>query len=149
MASLLLPARSSSASAATPLPVIDLAAAVETSSVGLSLVRVDSGGVVAARVALSELDWLGGQAVSFGISRGLLVVARSVDPDAFRIPAKKSVFLPARLRSRCSIRTGEQVLLATLTEHDLLIIYPQRVVHEMITDYHAELEDRPSPTAAG
>ncbi|QYN18912.1 hypothetical protein [Amycolatopsis sp. DSM 110486] len=149
VASLLLPARKSSVPEAIPLPVMDLAIAVESSSVGLSLVRVDSGGVVAARTALSQLGWPGGHPVRFDVSCGLIVVTRCAGPDAFLVPAKMSLFLPARLRSRCRIRAGEQVLLAALTDHDLLVVYPQHVVHEMVTGYHASLPDSPHRTAAG
>ena len=147
VASLLLPTRKSSMPEAIPLPVMDLGTAVENSSVGFSLVRVDSGGVVAARTALSQLGWLSGAPVRFDVSSGLVVVARSVDPTALRVPAKMSLFLPARLRSRCRIRSGEQVLLASLTDHDLLVVYPQHVVHEMVTGYHASLSQGPHRTA--
>ena len=82
------------------------------------------------------------------MSCGLVVVARSADPTALRVPSKMSLFLPARLRSRCRIRGGDQVLLASLTEHDLLVVYPQHVVHEMVTGYHASLPDGPNQTPA-
>ncbi|EME52259.1 hypothetical protein H074_34136 [Amycolatopsis decaplanina DSM 44594] len=56
-----------------------------------------------------------------------------------RIPSKMGVVLPARLRSRCRMRAGEQVLLASLIEHDLLVVYPQHVLHAMVTGFHASL----------
>ncbi|KFZ77007.1 hypothetical protein ED92_38540 [Amycolatopsis sp. MJM2582] len=62
-----------------------------------------------------------------------------------RIPSKMGVALPSRFRSRCRMRVGEQVLLASLLEHDLLVVYPQHVLHAMVTGFHASLLDRGDP----
>ncbi|WP_432854893.1 hypothetical protein ACQPXB_21150 [Amycolatopsis sp. CA-161197] len=143
VASLLLPVRASARPEAAPLPVIDLAEAVEASSVKLSLVRVDSGGVVAARTALGQLGWCGGQSVNFAVSSGLIVASRQVRTAGIRLSSRLSLFLPARMRQRCRIRAGEQVLLGTLIDHDLLVVYPQHVMHEMLAGYHASMSDSP------
>lgn len=139
VASLLLPARKPVHVDAIPLPVVDLGPLVDGGSVGFSLVRIDDTGTVAARAALSQLGWCAGWPIRFEVSSGLLVVARSEEPATVRIPAKMGLVLPARLRSRCRIRAGEQVLLAALVDHDVLVVYPQHVVHEMLTGYHAAL----------
>lgn len=139
VASLLLPARKSVQADAIPLPVVDLGSLVDGGSVGFSLVRMDGTGTVAARVALSQLGWRAGWPIRFDVSSGLLVVASSEEPATVRVPAKMGLVLPARLRSRCRIRAGEQVLLAALVDHDVLVVYPQHVVHEMLTGYHAAL----------
>ena len=146
VASLALPARRASASEVVPLPVMDLASVVESSSVGLSLVRVDHGGVVAGRAALSQLGWIGGQPVGFDVSVGLIVVTRSADRAAFRVSRRMSLFLPARVRGRCRVRPGEQVLLGSLADHDLLIVYPQHVVHQMLIGHRGVLSDGSSRT---
>ncbi|AUI59575.1 hypothetical protein B1H26_18525 [Amycolatopsis sp. BJA-103] len=117
----------------------ELGALVESGSVGFSLVRIDDTGTVAAKAALSQLDWCAGQSIRFEVSAGLLVVARAGEDATARIPSKMGVVLPARLRSRCRMRTGEQVLLASLIEHDLLVVYPQHVLHAMVTGFHQSL----------
>jgi hypothetical protein len=84
---------------------------------------------------LSQLGWLGGVRIRFEVSSGLVVVARSADPAAVRVPSRMSL-LPAWSRSRCRIGVGEQVLLASLADHDLLV-----VVQGMVVAYHGSLSD--------
>ncbi|WP_152521547.1 hypothetical protein [Amycolatopsis decaplanina] len=139
VASLLMPVRGSAPRGMVPPPLAELGALVESGSVGFSLVRIDETGTVAAKVALSQLDWCAGQSIRFDVSAGLLVVGRASERVSARIPSKMGVVLPARLRSRCRMRAGEQVLLASLIEHDLLVVYPQHVLHAMVTGFHASL----------
>ena len=113
-----------------------------------SLVRVGGNGVVAARVALEQLGWTVGLTIRLAVSSGLLVVAPCDTRGQASVPPKMSVTLPARLRAQCRIRPGDQVLLAALPEHELLVVYPQHVLHEMVTAYHAELASTPHRTAA-
>jgi hypothetical protein len=63
------------------------------------------------------------------------------------VPPKMNLTLPARLRAQCRIRKGDQVLLAALPEHDLLVVYPQHVLHTMVTAYHDGLTDSPHRAA--
>ncbi|MFD6070296.1 hypothetical protein [Amycolatopsis lurida] len=123
----------------------ELGVLVESGSVRFSLVRIDVTGTVAAKAALSQLGWRAGQSIRFDVSAGLLVVGRTSERLAARIPSKMGVVLPARLRSRCRMQVGEQVLLASLTEHDLLVVYPQHVLHAMVTGFHTSLLHRRDP----
>ncbi|MEU3768650.1 hypothetical protein AB0E55_26640 [Amycolatopsis keratiniphila] len=139
VASLLLPVRGSAARGVVPPPLTELGVLVESGSLGFSLVRIDETGTVAAKVALSQLGWCAGQSIRFDVSAGLLVARRTSERVAARIPSKMGVVLPARLRARCRMRSSEQVLLASLLEHDLLVVYPQHVLHAMVTAFHASL----------
>ena len=115
-------------------------------SVIFSLVRVGGNGVVAARLTLDALGWAAGLTIRLSVSSGLLVVAPCDTRGQTSVPPKMSLTLPARLRARCRIRPGDQVLLAALPEHDLLVVYPQHVLHTMVTAYHDELADSPNRT---
>ncbi|MFT7868327.1 MULTISPECIES: hypothetical protein [Amycolatopsis] len=130
-----------------PLPVADLGPAVERGSVAFSLVRVGMNGVVAARVPLERLRWAPGLPLRLSVSSGLLVVAPSEKPSGTSIPPRMSLTLPARMRARCRIRAEDQVLLAALLEHDLLVVYPQHVLYTMVTTFHDNLVDIPDRTA--
>ena len=55
--------------------------------------------------------------------------------------------LPARLRARCHIRAEDQVLLAAVLEHNLLVVYPQHVLYTMVTAFHDNLAKVPDRTA--
>jgi hypothetical protein len=139
VASLLLPERRCSTQPVIPLPVAELGPLVDGGSVAFSLVRVGGNGVVAARVALQQLAWAPGRALRFSVSSGLLILAPAEKPTTAFVPPTMNLTLPARLRSRCHIRTGDQVLLASVLDHNLLVIYPQHVLHTMLAAYHDRL----------
>ncbi|QKV74247.1 hypothetical protein [Amycolatopsis sp. Hca4] len=137
--SLLLPERRRSTEPVIPLPVAELGPLMDRGSIAFSLVRVGGNGVVAARMALQQLAWPPGQALRFSVSSGLLIVAPGEKPTAAFVPPTMNLTLPARLRSRCRVRAGDQVLLASVVEHNLLVVYPQHVLHTMLATYHDTL----------
>ncbi|WIX92589.1 hypothetical protein [Amycolatopsis sp. DG1A-15b] len=59
------------------------------------------------------------------------------------MPTKLNLVLPTKVRSRCRVRAGDQVFLAALLEHKLLVIYPQRRLYDMVLAYHATLHAEP------
>lgn len=142
VAALALPARQRSRGTVVPMPVADLGPLVDAGSVFFSVVRVGGNGVVAARVTLEQLGWVAGSAIQLEVSSGLLVVAPCEERGQASVPPRMCVTLPARLRRQCRIRPGDQVLLAALVEHDLLVVYPQHVLHEMVIAYHASAPHR-------
>ncbi|WP_410628408.1 hypothetical protein [Amycolatopsis sp. cmx-8-4] len=148
VAALALPERKRNLDAVVPLPVADLGPLVDGGSVIFSLVRVAENGVVAARMAMEALGWATGLTIRLSVSSRLLVVAPCDSRGQASVPPKMSLTMPARLRAQCRIRPGDQVLLAALVEHDLLVVYPQHVLHEMVTAYHTDLASTPHRTAA-
>ncbi|MYW96070.1 hypothetical protein G3I59_37070 [Amycolatopsis rubida] len=44
--------------------------------------------------------------------------------------------VPAGLRSRCEIRTGDPLLLAASRSADLLLIYPMPLVEQLLAETH-------------
>ncbi|MET8854525.1 hypothetical protein [Amycolatopsis sp. NPDC004625] len=141
--SLLLPKRRRSTEPVIPLPVAELGPLIDGGSIVFSLVKVGGNGAVAARMALQQLAWPPGQALRFSVSSSLLVVAPAEEPTATFVPPTMNLTLPARLRSRCRIRAGDQVLLASVVEHNLLVVYPQHVLHTMLAQYHDTLAASP------
>lgn len=148
VASLFLPERGRSTVPVIPLPVAELGPLVDGGSVAFSLVKVGGNGVVAARIALQQLAWAPGWALRFSVSSGLLIVAPAENPTATFVPPTMNLTLPARLRSRCHIRTGDQVLLASVVEHNLLVVYPQHVLHTMLATYHDTLTATPEDSGS-
>jgi len=147
VASLLLPERGHSGEPVVPLPIADLGPVVDRGSVAFSLVRVGMNGVVTARVPLERLSWAPGLPLRLSVSSGLLVVAPSEKPSAASVPPRMSLTLPARLRARCRIRAEDQVLLAAVLEHDLMVVYPQHALYTMVTAFHDNLVAIPDRTA--
>ncbi|MGV9362061.1 hypothetical protein [Amycolatopsis sp. NPDC003731] len=126
----------------TALPVPPLEPLVDDSTAGFALVRVDGSGAVASKAAITLLGWSAGIPIRYDVRSGLVVV--TADPTAGRrVPAKLNLVLPTRIRSRCRVRAGDQVFLAALLEHKLLVIYPQRRLYDMVLAYHATLRAEP------
>jgi hypothetical protein len=125
-----------------PLPVPALEPLMDSSTVGFALTRVDASGAVASKTAVSQLGWPAGTPVRYDVRSGLIVV--SADPGAERrVPTKLNLVLPTQIRSQCRVHAGEQVLLAALVEHQLLVIYSQRRLYDMVVAYHATLQSEP------
>ncbi|WP_329045587.1 hypothetical protein OG738_28985 [Amycolatopsis sp. NBC_01488] len=139
---LAIPPLARAGSAVTALPVPLLEPLVDDSTAGFALVRVDGSGAVASKAAITLLGWSAGIPIRYDLRSGLIVV--TADPNAGRrVPAKLNLVLPTKIRSRCRVRAGDQVFLAALLEHKLLVIYPQRRLYDMVLAYHATLRTEP------
>ncbi|WP_326952268.1 hypothetical protein [Amycolatopsis sp. NBC_01286] len=102
----------------------------------------DGSGAVASKAAVTLLGWSAGIPIRYDVRSGLVVV--TTDSTAGRrVPAKLNLILPTKIRSRCRIRAGDQVFLAALLEHKLLVIYPQRRLYDMVLAFHATLQTKP------
>jgi hypothetical protein len=124
------------------LPVPQLEPLVDSSTAGFALVRVDGSGAVASKAAITLLGWSAGMPIRYEVRAGLVVV--TTDPTAGRrLPVKLNLVLPTKIRSRCRVRAGDQVFLAALVEHKLLVIYPQRRLYDMVIAYHTTLQSEP------
>jgi hypothetical protein len=98
---------------------------------------------VASKTAVTLLGWSAGMPIRYEVRSGLVVV--TADSTAGRrMPAKLNLVLPTKIRSRCRVRAGDQVFLAALLEHKLLVIYPQRRLNDMVLAYHATLQAEPA-----
>ncbi|MFJ9782472.1 hypothetical protein ACIRSS_23020 [Amycolatopsis sp. NPDC101161] len=140
---LTIPPLSKTGSTVTALPVPPLEPLVDNSTAGFALVRVDGSGAVASKAAITLLGWSAGIPIRYDIRSGLIVV--TADPTAGRrVPAKLNLVLPTKIRSRCRVRAGDQVFLAALLEHKLLVIYPQRRLYDMVLAYHDTLQVQPN-----
>ncbi|MEV6871746.1 hypothetical protein [Amycolatopsis sp. NPDC051128] len=125
-----------------PLPVPTLEPLMDSSVAVFALTRVDASGAVASKTAVSQLGWPADTPIRYDVRSGLIVV--SADPGAKRrVPTKLNLVLPTQIRSQCRVRAGEQMLLAALVEHQLLVIYSQRRLYDMVVAYHATLQPEP------
>ncbi|WP_410676320.1 hypothetical protein [Amycolatopsis sp. cmx-4-68] len=72
-----------------------------------------------------------------------MIVVTTDSTAEWRVPAKLNLVLPKKIRSRCRVHAGDQIFLAALLEHKLLVIYPQRRLYDMVLAYHATLQAEP------
>lgn len=125
--------------ALSPLPQATLPTLPHDGSPVYSMGRVDPAGRIFDRVLTDTLAWHPGTPVIFSTTTGLIVIRR--DPAGTgAVAARSSLTIPAVLRAHCGLVRGSRALLATLPGHDLLIVYPQPVLHAMIVSHHSALE---------
>jgi hypothetical protein len=110
--------------AARRLPLAEpLTGALRDSDVVYGLGRIDASGRIADRAVIRALGWFGGDRLTLTADAGVILARR--DPGGMiTLPARPYVVIPAALRRRCRLRTGDRVLLAALPHEDALAAYP-------------------------
>ena len=84
--------------------------------------RIDASGRVAGRAAIDALGWRGGDRLTLTADAGVMVARR--DPGGMvTVPARPRIVIPAALRRRCGLRSGDHVLLAASPGQDTLTAY--------------------------
>jgi hypothetical protein len=93
--------------------------------------RIDASGRVADRVTMTALGWRGGDRLTLTADGGVMTARR--DPGGMvTVPGRPCIVIPAELRRRCGLRTGDQVLLAAMPSQDTLAAFPFTVVDQAI-----------------
>ena len=93
--------------------------------------RIDASGRVADRAIISALGWRGGDRLTLTADAGVMVARR--DPGGMvTVPDRPHIVIPAAVRHRCGLRTGDRVLLAALPAEDTLAAYSFAVVDQAI-----------------
>jgi hypothetical protein len=114
---------------ALPLPSL---IAQRTRSAVYGLAALDDRGRVADRVALRALGWSAGLRLTVDESRGLLVVY----PDAggaAQVTGQGHLRVPAPLRHRCGLHSGDRVLLAADPERHRFVVYPPAALDALLS----------------
>ena len=113
---------------ARPLP---LASPPDRPDVVYGFGRIDASGRVADRAVISALGWRGGDRLTLTAAAGVMVARR--DPGGMvTVPDRPHIVIPAAVRHRCGLRTGDRVLLAALPAEDTLTAYSFAVVDQAI-----------------
>jgi hypothetical protein len=93
--------------------------------------RIDASGRVADRVTIGALGWQGGDRLTVTAHAGVMIARR--DPGGMvTVPGRACVVIPAALRRRCGLRTGDRVLLAASPGQDMLAAYSFVVVDQAL-----------------
>jgi hypothetical protein len=103
-----------------PLPVLP---PHRTSTVVYGASAVDDRGRVVDRVVLRALGWRPGHRLTIQEAAGTLTVVPDPAGD-HRVTAQGHLRIPASLRNRCGLATGDRVVLAADPDLSRLAIYP-------------------------
>ena len=129
-----------SRTAGASLPVTELSALPRTGSLRYGMGRVDSSGRVLDRSLVDALGWGRGDRLHLTLVAGSVVVHRH-PTGVFTLTSQRYLVLPAPVRKRCGLTTGERVLLAADPRHGIVVVHPLSALDTMITAYHASLQD--------
>jgi hypothetical protein len=96
------------------------------------MATLDCHGRIADRTLLHALGWPAGHRLTIGEAAGTLTV--TPDPDgATQVTRQGHLRVPAALRHRCALSTGDRVLLAADPARSRLAIYPAAVLDAALT----------------
>lgn len=129
--------RSPTAASSRPLPL----PAVPTSRIATvvyGMAAVDCRGRVADRTVFAALGWVAGTPLAISLTHATLVIG--ADPGGvFGMTRQGHLRLPAPVRHRCGLASGERVLLAAYPERDVLLVHPPAVLDLLLAECHATL----------
>jgi hypothetical protein len=120
-----------------PLPPLRLAAVGEPSVV-YGTAAIDCNGRLAERAVLGALGWLPGTRLSIRESGGLVVVTGDRS-GVFGVTGQGHLRLPATVRHRVGLTTGDRVLLSADSVRGVLVVHPPAALEAMIAQVHASL----------
>jgi hypothetical protein len=114
----------------SPLPLARPPADTPVAAV-YALGRIDDSGRIIDRAVTGALGWRGGDRLTLTAEAGMVLARR--DPGGIvTLPARPRVAIPASLRRRCGLRSGDRVLLAALPGQDALAAWPLTVVDQAL-----------------
>jgi hypothetical protein len=87
------------------------------------MARLDCHGRIAARAVLHAVGWFAGNRLSIHEAGGPLTVTPDPAGD-HQVTGEGHLRIPAALRHRCGLATGDRLLLAADPNRSRLIIYP-------------------------
>jgi hypothetical protein len=98
--------------------------------------RIDSSGRIADRTVTTALGWAGGDRLTLTADAGVVTARR--DPGGMiTLPARAYIAIPAALRRRCGLQSGDRVLLAAAPADGTLTVYSLAVVDQAIRAHRA------------
>jgi bifunctional DNA-binding transcriptional regulator/antitoxin component of YhaV-PrlF toxin-antitoxin module len=113
-----------------PLPELPLVPAPARWAYAIS--RIDASGRLTEQSMVRVLGWSSGDRYTM-TSRGIETVVIRRDPDgAVELADRSRIKVPAPLRARCRIRTGDRVFLAASKPMDTLLVYPMTTLGRLL-----------------
>ncbi|MEU2042228.1 hypothetical protein [Nocardia niwae] len=103
-----------------------------------TVTAIDDRGRIAAAAVMKHLGWITGQPCSFEIFRRSVVKIRR-SSDGAKIRGSGFLHLPAAIRNKCRIYTGDRVLLAASLQADLLVVYPPHTLSAALGAHRPDL----------
>ena len=120
--------------ARAPLPLADLPPQ-RTSAVVYGASAVDDRGRVTDRAVLRALGWTAGCRLDIEETAGALTVVVRAPDGLHRVTGQGHLRIPAILRRRCGLATGDRVLMAADPNQSQLAIYPPAALDKALAQH--------------
>jgi hypothetical protein len=117
------------------LPLPQLQSPRQRSTV-YGLARLDCHGRIADHLVVRTLGWGAGTRLDMREHAGLVLVS-AADQGVFTVTSQGHVRLPAMVRRRCGLATGDRVLLSAEPADGLLFVHPPAALDAMVAWWHA------------
>lgn len=116
-----------------PLPTVPTP---RTGAAVYGLAAVDCRGRVADCTVFAALGWVAGTPLAISVTDGTLVIG--TDPcGVFGMTSQGHLRLPAPVRHRCGLASGDRVLLVAYPARDVLLVHPPAVLDVLVAESHA------------
>jgi hypothetical protein len=102
------------------------------------MATLDSRGRVADHHILTSLNWPSGTRLDIHEVQGVLVIS-ATPTGVFTINKQGHLHLPAAVRHRCGLSTGDRILLVAYREIDTLVIHPPASLDALFAAAHSDL----------
>jgi len=124
------------------LPALPLPSLIprRTAAIVYGLSTLDDRGRLADRTIMQALGWTAGLGLDITETRGLLVI-HSQEYGGFHVTGQGYLRVPAPLRHRCGLQTGDPVLLAADPRQGQLVVYPPAALDALIAGQAADSMD--------
>ena len=117
-----------------PLPVVPM---LRTRATVYAMATLDCRGRAANQEVVRALRWAAGQRLDIHHTTGVLIVQAHTHA-VFSVTRDGHVRLPAEVRHRCGLATGDRVLMAADPRSGQLVIYPPATVDAMLARHAAD-----------
>lgn len=99
---------------------------------------IDRSGRIANRAVVAALGWRPGDRLEFLVAGGV-IVARPSRGGLVEMWQKPYVAIPAPIRHRCDLRSGDRVLVVAHPERRNLVVYNLAVLDQVLHEHHTSL----------
>lgn len=112
-----------------------LHAAFDARSLGFALALIDSDGRIASRQSIERLAWTAEQSFVCALGDTYAVVRRAAEGERM-LDRRLRLKLGWTVLRYCGIAAGDQALLTTVDEHNMLIVHPLSNLAQMARMFH-------------
>ena len=133
-----VPAADADSASRSPLPLVGLKSGPAKVPMTYTICRLDASGRVCDQTIMTALGWKPGNLLTITASSGAIIVR--LDPrGVFSVPATYQLVIPAPLRTRYRLTSGDRVLLVAARAHARLLIYTMALLHQTLAERHVLL----------